>query len=441
MKISVIGTGYVGLVTGVCLAEKGHEVICVDIVSEKVDMINRGQTPIYEPGLEELLRKNIGGSFSASLDLSEAVNKSEASFIAVGTPFDGRKIDLSYVEKCAQQIAETLSTKKSYHLVIVKSTVVPGTTQNTVRGIIEKYSGKEIGEFGLGMNPEFLREGCAVGDFMEPDRIVLGGTDEKSIETMEKIYAPFSDVEFVKVDCTTAEMIKYTANSLFAAMISFSNEIAGICESAGVDVKDVFAGVYPDRRLTPVLNNERIRPGFLSYLAAGCGFGGSCFPKDVKALISYAKDNNCSAQMLDSVIDINLSQPEKLCEKLEKHFDSLDGLKVTVLGLAFKPDTDDIRESPAIRVVEYLLDKGVDITAYDPLAIDNFKGLFPDRIIYADNILQSVKSADAVIVITSWKEFEVLPDCLRDKENPPLVIDGRRMYNNDYFARYDGIGM
>ncbi len=285
MNISVIGTGYVGLVSGVCLSEKGHRVTCVDNDKVKVDLINNKISPIHEKGLDKLLNKNFGNNLNATTNLYESVINSDVSLIAVGTPFDGELINLNYIREVSKEIGLALKDKKTYHVVIVKSTVIPGTTDDVVIPILEKYSGKKIQvDFGVGMNPEFLREGVAVEDFMNPDRIVLGGTDIKTHEIMEEIYKVFRGTDILKTSNMTAEMIKYASNSLLATMISFANEIGNFCENLeGVDIVDVMNGVHLDKRVSPILEDgRRIFPGLVSYLEAGCGFVVSCFPKDVK---------------------------------------------------------------------------------------------------------------------------------------------------------------
>uniref|UniRef100_UPI001ABBA0F2 nucleotide sugar dehydrogenase n=1 Tax=Aetokthonos hydrillicola TaxID=1550245 RepID=UPI001ABBA0F2 len=268
MKISIVGTGYVGLVSGACLAELGHEVVCVDLDPSKIEMIASKHPPIYERGLQELLDRNVPARLTATTDLRKAVLESELSMIAVGTPFDGTLIDLKYIRQVAADIGKVLREKAGYHMVVVKSTVVPGTTAEVVLPILEQYSGKKAGkDFGVGMNPEFLREGEAIEDFMHPDRIVLGGIDDRSIDTLDRLYSVFNGVDLVRADPRTAEMIKYTANSLLATLISFSNEIANLCTVQKVDVADVMKGVHLDRRFSPILENaERIKPGFISYL-------------------------------------------------------------------------------------------------------------------------------------------------------------------------------
>lgn len=445
MKVSVIGTGYVGLVSGVCLAEKGHDVVCIDVDKEKIEKINNGIAPIYERNLEELLRKNINLNLKADTDLFKAVMETEISLIAVGTPFDGDKIDLSYIEMVSGDIGKVLKEKKAYHMIVVKSTVVPGTTDEVVLPILEKLSGKRAGiDFGIGMNPEFLREGEAVEDFMSPDRIVMGAIDKKALGFLEELYRPFSHVDKLRTNNKTAEMIKYTSNSLLATMISFSNEIANLCAVIGdVDVVDVMNGVHMDKRMSPIMpNGKRITPSFTTYIEAGCGFGGSCFPKDVKALIAHGKHKGKSMQLLDAVIQVNQEQPQQVILILNKHFPSVKGIRIAVLGLAFKPGTTDMRESPAIPIVKELLAKGAEIKAYDPVASAEAQKIFTDhQIKYCDTLQQTIKNVQAVVLLTRWDEFSKIPSLLADLETQPLFVDGRRMLDKALIARYEGIGL
>jgi UDPglucose 6-dehydrogenase len=445
MRISVLGTGYVGLVSGVCLAEKGHTVVCVDIDSGKVEKTNRGIPIIHEAGLEELLKRNVGSRFSASTDLHGAVLESELSMIAVGTPFKGDEIDLTYVEEVSRQIGRALKDKPAYHVVLVKSTVVPGTTEEVVLPILEKYSGKKAGEdFGVGMNPEFLREGVAVEDFMCPDRIVLGGIDERTLDTAEALYIVFDGVDKIRTTPKTAEMIKYAANSVLATMISFSNEIGNLCAAlGGIDVVEVMKGVHLDKRLCPILpDGSRIKPQFTTYVEAGCGFGGSCFPKDVKALIAHGKKAGRSMSLLESVIGVNEEQPGEVLSILRKHFPTLEGRRLAVLGLAFKPGTDDMRESPAIPIVKELIAAGSMIQAFDPAARSEAEKLFGHKgISYCETVQRAVDGAEAVILLTRWGEFETLAELLAGKDPQPLFVDGRRMLDKRCFTRYAGIGL
>ena len=367
------------------------------------------------------------------------------TLIAVGTPFDGQVIDLRYIKAVSREIGAALAKKDGYHVVVVKSTVVPGTTEDVVLPILEEYSGKKAGNgFGIGMNPEFLREGSAVQDFMYPDRIVLGGWDEQSRAMMARLYAVFPETKVIQTNCRTAEMIKYTANSLLATQISFANEIANLCAAiGGVDVCEVMAGVHLDKRLSPMLGDgQRVRPGILSYLEAGCGFGGSCFPKDVKALIAYGDQLGQEMEILKSVIRVNQRQPERLIKKLFHFFPEIQGVRVSVLGLAFKPGTDDLRESPAIPVVNSLLAHGAAVTAYDPVASDAAARLFPTkRVRYCQTLEEAVADAQAILILTRWDEFKAIPRLLEDYNNHPVVIDGRRLLPKDCVPSYAGIGL
>lgn len=442
MRISIVGTGYVGLVSGVCLAAKGHEVVCVDIDPEKVALINRGEAPIYEKDLDGLLRENIGGRLRASTDLREAVLSTDLSIIAVGTPFDGEEIDLRFIRTVATEIGTVLAEKAGYHVVVVKSTVVPGTTDSVVLPLLEEASGKKAGEgFGVGMNPEFLKEGEAVEDFMAPDRIVLGGIDERTLSRMMEVYSAFPGVDVIEVDPRTAEMIKYAANSLLATLISFSNEIGNLCAKAGVDVVDVMNGVHLDKRFSPLLpDGERIRPPFLSYLAAGCGFGGSCFPKDVKALVAHGTRAGEPMSLLGSVISVNERQPAKMLDLLGRHFPDLAGVSVAVLGVAFKPGTDDIRESPSLPVIRALVEAGARVTAFDPVARHEAERIFGSSIAYESSLGAAIEGRDAILIMTRWPEFADLGSLLGEGSRP-LVVDGRRMLPKSSIARYEGIGL
>jgi UDPglucose 6-dehydrogenase len=445
MKVSIIGTGYVGLVTGVCLAEKGHQVVCVDIDQEKVAKINQATPPIYERGLEELLKKNIGVNLRATTDLYKSVMETGISLIAVGTPFDGSEIDLTHIKEASYQIGKALQDKPTYHVIVVKSTVVPGTTDEVVLPILEEASGKKAGvDFGVGMNPEFLREGEAIQDFMFPDRIVLGGIDAKSITVLEELYSVFDGIDKLRTNPKTAEMIKYTANSLLATMISFSNEVGNLCAAlGGIDVVEVMRGVHLDKRLSPIMpNGDRIVPSFTTYLEAGCGFGGSCFPKDVKALIAHGEQVGRQMRLLDAVIRVNEQQPQQVLSLLKKHFPSLKGIRIAILGLAFKPDTDDMRESPAIPIIKGLLAQEAEIKAYDPAAKHEAQKFFGNhQIVYCDDLVQALQDVQVVVLLTRWEEFRRIPELLTHLESQPLFIDGRRMLDKNSIARYDGIGL
>jgi UDPglucose 6-dehydrogenase/GDP-mannose 6-dehydrogenase len=445
MRVSVIGTGYVGLVTGACLAEKGHVVVCVDIDESKVQKICRGIPPVFEAGLDRLLQKNVGTNLSATIDLYASVIDSEITLVAVGTPFDGREIDLRPIKEVSLQIGKALRHKRAYHLVVVKSTVVPGTTDNVVTPILEEASGKKAGvDFGVGMNPEFLTEGQAVEDFMFPDRIVLGGNDDRTVNTLEELYSVFQGVPKVRTNNKTAEMIKYASNAMLATSISFTNEIGNLCSTLGdIDVVDVMKGVHLSNYLRPRSSTgEHVQAPLSSFFEAGCGFGGSCLPKDVKALIAHGEKTGLQMPLLCAVIKINERQPKRMLEILKRFFPSLRGVRVAVLGLAFKPDTDDIRESPAIPIIRYLLAEGATILAYDPAAIPGARKI-PDfhDVRFQNSLSEAVKDVEAIVLVTRWKEFEKLPGMLRGARTQPVVVDGRRMLDKNSIAKYAGIGL
>jgi UDPglucose 6-dehydrogenase/GDP-mannose 6-dehydrogenase len=369
----------------------------------------------------------------------------DLSLIAVGTPFDGNSIDLRYIETAAREIGAILADKQTYHSVVVKSTVVPGTTEEVVLPLLERASGKKAGiDFGVGTNPEFLREGEAVNDFLHPDRIVLGGIDERTLEMLETLYAPFVHAEKIRTNPRTAETIKYTANGLLATMISFSNEIANLCSAIGnVDVVDVMRGVHLDKRLSPFTSGgDRIKVPFTTYLEAGCGFGGSCFPKDVQALIAHGKKAGSRMQLLDAVMKVNKRQPRTVLKLLKRHLADVTGKKIAVLGLAFKPGTSDMRESPAIPIIEQLVKDGAQIAAFDPMAREEAEKVLPSRnLVFAESLDEAVADAEVVVVLTRWPEFKRLESLFKGLANAPLVIDGRRMLDSRCFSKYEGVGL
>jgi UDPglucose 6-dehydrogenase len=414
MRISIIGTGYVGTVTGVCFAHLGNDVVCVDHGPRKVEMINSGVPPIYEEGLEGLLKAHAGKNLRATVDYDDAIANSDISFICVPTPTDeSGKIDLRAIKEASRSIGERLKNKTSYHVVVVKSTVVPQTTQSVVTPILEEASGKKAGvDFGVGMNPEFLREGKAIYDFMNPDRIVIGGDDPKAQSIIKGLYEGYT-CPILEVDTKTAEMIKYVSNSFLATKISFSNEVGNICKRLGIDTYKVMEGVGLDTRISP------------HFLNSGLGFGGSCFPKDVKALIGKAADVDYEPVLLKTVLRVNESQPEMLLRLLKKHVPDLKGKRIAVLGLAFKNDTDDIRESRAIPVIGSLLAEGARVAAYDPMAAGHMKTVYPN-IEYYKSADDALAGADACIIATEWAEFRKLNGQFA-KMKKPVVIDGRKM--------------
>ena len=430
MNISIIGTGYVGLVTGVGLAEKGHRVICVDTDGSKVDSINRGVPPIFEKDLEGMLERLVKEEkLEATMDTANAVKNSQVTFICVGTPSseDG-SIDTSYVERASQDIAEALMEKDEYHVVCVKSTVVPGTTEGLVLPIME-VAGLEMGkDMGLGMNPEFLREGVALDDFMNPDRIVIGGADDRSKSVLREIYQDFES-PVVVTDIKTAEMIKYVSNALLATKISFANEMSRICEKIGADVYGVMDGVGLDSRI------ER------KFLDAGVGFGGSCFPKDVMALIHFCRWQGVNPRILEAVIKVNEHQPIHAVNMLEDMLGRLSGKRIAILGLAFKADTDDVRESRAIPMAQELLRRGARVVGYDPMAGKNFSGEV-SNVELAGSVEEALTGSHGCLIQTDWEEFRSLGEKDFMVMSTPVVLDGRRVLNPEGFdkVRYRTIG-
>ncbi len=451
MRISIIGTGYVGLVTGVCLSSKGHHVICVDKKPVIIEKINSAISPIYEPGLDTLLKQAISARRLEAVDsIRYAVMNTDVSIIAVGTPFGQKCIDLNYIAGCAAEIGDALKAKETYHAVCVKSTVVPKTTDTFIRSVLENWSGKKAGDFGLAMNPEFLREGRAVYDFMNPDRIVIGAYDCKSFEAIRSIYTGIFDAPLIHVSIRTAEMIKYTSNALLALLISFSNEIASVCEaSGGIDVMEVLSTVSMDKRFSPCIEGQPVYPEFLKYLKAGCGFGGSCFPKDVRALAAYAGSLHYSAKILKGILSVNTMQPVRTVNRIDEATGGVNGKTIAVLGLAFKPDTDDIRESPAIEIIKGLLEKGAFVKAADPIAVNNANNVLPadnTRLFYTMNALEALENADAAVLVTPWRKFLDIPaETYVSIMNNPIIYDGRRVLEKEIFkakgVRYLGTGL
>jgi len=425
MRISIVGSGYVGLVTGMGFVKLGNEVIFIDIDEKKVGMINNAQPPIYEKGLEELMKK-FKGKYYATRDYREAIINSDVTFIAVGTPSreDG-SIDLKYVESAAKAIGEALKEKDSYHVIVVKSTVLPGTTEGVVKPLIEEHSCKRaFKDFGLAMNPEFLREGVALKDFLNPDRVVIGVQDKRTKGVLEKLYEPINAPKLF-TDIKTAEMIKYASNAFLATKISFANEIGNICKKLGIDSWKVFEGVGLDHRISP------------HFFRTGIGWGGSCFPKDTMALIRKAEELGEEPLILKAVVEVNERQPLKLIELLKKHVPELKGKTIGILGLAFKPDTDDVRETRAYPLIKKLLEEGAKVIAYDPQAMENFRRFYSDvgeKITYANSPEKVLDATDVILIVTEWKEFEELD------YSGKIVVDGRRVKKAEETAKiYEGV--
>jgi len=429
MKVAVIGAGYVGLVSGVCLAAKGHEVACVDINPEVVQRLNQGIPHIYERGLDALLRDVRGsGCFSATSDLGSALHRAEVAIIAVGTPSENGVIDLRHVRAAARDIGRHLADHEHYLSVVVKSTVIPGTTDTVVRQEIEQASGRRLPAFGLGMNPEFLREGEAIEDFNAPDRIVLGHEDERTLALLEELYASWP-CDKLRVNTRTAEMIKYANNALLATQISTINEIANLSAALGeIDVMNVVQGVSLDKRWSPIVAGERVLPAILSYLIPGCGFGGSCFPKDVQALRSQGEQLGLPMHILNAVLDVNETQPAQVLDILDRELGGLRERRCLVLGLAFKPETDDVRESASLKIVVGLMARGARVTAHDPIAADNFRtamGVSADDIVFVEDWRATLADMDVVIVATKWNEYRQLTTV---NLGNTILFDARRLF-------------
>lgn len=431
MKIAVVGTGYVGLVTGTCLAETGNSVACVDIDSNKVNKLNNGQITIYEPGLEKLFERNVKeGRLSFTTSLADGIKDAEIVFLALPTPpgEDG-SADLRYILGVAENIGKLLT---DYKVIIDKSTVPVGTAEKVHEAIAQNYKG----EFDVVSNPEFLREGVAVDDFMKPDRIVIGTKSERAQKLLEQLYAPYvrQGNPIIFMDERSAELTKYAANSFLATKISFMNEIAQLCERLGADVDMVRHGIGSDDRI-----GRR-------FLFPGIGYGGSCFPKDVQALIHSSWEAGYDFKILDAVMDVNERQKVHLVAKIKKYYnDDLKGKHFALWGLAFKPNTDDIREAPALYIIEALIKEGATITAYDPEAMNNVKKMLGDQICFAENQYDALKGADALIIATEWNEFRT-PDFLKivSKMKSKTVFDGRNLFDTTAIKElgfyYDSIG-
>jgi UDPglucose 6-dehydrogenase len=414
MKIAVVGTGYVGLVAGACLAETGNDVICVDKDETKVRMLRKGRVPIYEPGLTELVQRNKAeGRLTFSTQIGRAVKASQIILIAVGTPQgeDG-SADLQHVLGVAREIGRAMD---GYKVIVNKSTVPVGTAEK-VRAIIRRET---THPFSVVSNPEFLKQGAAVDDFMKPDRVVIGAEDPRGAEMMEALYKPFTrtGAPIMVMDCASAELCKYASNALLATRISFMNEIANVCELFGADVDRVRQAVGSDRRIGP------------SFLFPGVGYGGSCFPKDVKALVRFSADKKYDFKVLKAVENVNELQKSVLVKKLQTHFGSLKGKTIAVWGLAFKPKTDDMREAPAIVIIRALLEHGAKVQAYDPEAQRVARTIFGNKIAYAPKSYDALKGADALVIVTEWHEFRE-PDFARMRKlmRSPVIFDGRNIY-------------
>jgi len=432
MKVVMIGAGYVGLVSGACFAEFGASVTCVDVIEEKIDALKKGVIPIYEPGLEQLVAKNVEASrLEFSTSLADEIPKADIVFIAVGTPTrrgDGHA-DLRYVYEAAKNIAVYLG---GYTVIVNKSTVPVGTAAQVSRVIAET---NPEADFSVASNPEFLREGAAIGDFMRPDRVVLGVEDERAEEKLRELYRPLNLIEapILVTNWESSELIKYAANAFLATKISFINEIANLCEVVGADSHAVAKGMGLDARIGK------------KFLHPGPGYGGSCFPKDTLALIRIAQENDTPSRIVESVVEVNAAQKARMVKKIRHALGDVSGKKIAVLGLTFKPETDDMRESPSLSIIPPLLDKGAVISAHDPQGIEEARHLLPESVHYAEDIYEAVKGSDAVVLLTEWNEYRNL-DLLKIKElmQGNVFVDLRNVYERETLENlgfvYDAVG-
>lgn len=435
-KIGIIGLGYVGFISGVGFALKGFDVKCVEINKETIELANNGKVPFYEPKLEENLQTVLKNKkFEASDDYSLLLN-TDMSFICVGTPSHiSGEIDLTYIKNSAKELGGIIKQMEHFHIVIIKSTVVPGTTENVILPILEKTAGKKCGiDFSIAMNPEFLKEGNAMDDFLNPDRTVVGAYDVKTADKIKQLYDEFKGTFMIVRNPRTAEMIKYANNSFLATKISFINEIANICRLiGGIEVNEVAKGIGLDYRISE------------NFLRAGCGFGGSCFPKDVKAIISHAKKYDYDPKLLESVIDVNTNQAMIMVKILQDAIGDLNDRMIAILGLSFKPNTSDMREAPSIRIIKRLKEEGVKIQVYDPVAIEEAKKIINNDIEYCESVKECIKNADACLLVTEWEEFKKLsPEFFIENMKTPIIIDGRKIYDFDLFTsklKYYTIGL
>lgn len=430
MKITIMGSGYVGLVTGACFAELGHDVLCVDNNAEKIRLLRAGQVPIYEPGLESLLHANVAeGRLTFSTEIAEGVHFGDILFICVGTPSlpDG-SLDLSALEKVIKEIAGAM---RSYKLIVEKSTV-PVRTAESMEALARKHLSQSHVEFDLASNPEFLAEGSAIHDFMQPDRVVLGVNSERAASLLVQLYAPLN-APILITDINSAELIKHASNAFLAMKISFANALANVCERTGADIGKVTRGMGLDKRIGP------------QFLKAGVGYGGSCFPKDLSGFIHIVEEHGYDFSLLKAVQQINLQQRQHFIAKIQRALGSVNQKRLAILGLSFKPQTDDIREAPSLFIIEELLAAGATLAVYDPVAMPKVQALMGDRLVYAQDAYCACEQADAAIFITEWPEFRFLNlPRLKALLNQPVIIDGRNIFDPGKLQAlgfyYDSVG-
>lgn len=436
MNIAIVGTGYVGLVSGTCFAEMGLRVHCVDVDANKIDALNRGEIPIYEPGLERLVQKNCEeGRLSFHTSLSDCLEEIKVLFIAVGTPSaDDGRADLSYVYQVAKQVGEMMTKPL---LIVTKSAVPVGTTHEVQRIIREELDKRGLNElsFDMASNPEFLKEGAAIKDFMSPDRVIVGVESEEAKQLMTKLYRPFliNNFRVIFMDILSSELTKYASNAMLATRISFMNELANLSEKLGADIELVRKGMGADKRIGT------------SFLYPGVGYGGSCFPKDVQALAQTAREHDSELKILEQVHEVNEKQKYRPIEKLQEYLGSLEGKSIALWGLSFKPETDDMRQATSLVVLRALIDAGAIVKAFDPIAMENARSLFPKGVEYCQNIYDAAEGVDAIVLLTEWKQFR-LPNWerVRGLMKGNLIIDGRNIYVPEELKalgfQYAGIG-
>lgn len=444
MRVSIVGTGYVGLVSGVCLASLGFHVVCVDSDTRKAEMIRAGNAPIHEEALDELLASTIGSTLEVTTDLDKAVAETDLTIVAVGTPSTPNGIDLTQIRAAVRDVGRAIAVKQQFHIVVIKSTVVPGTTDTVLVDELEHATGGVAGvDFGIGVNPEFLTEGTAVADFLQPDRIVIGAEDERTERAVRQLYRGFENAELIVTNMRTAEMIKYASNALLATAISFSNEMANLGAAIGrIDTVEVMRGVSASRYLTERNGGVAVRAELASFLSAGCGFGGSCLPKDVSALAAEGARRGVPMRILDSVLAVNREQPRVLVDVIRRELGELSEARIGILGLAFKPETDDTRESPAFPLIRMLGHAGAKLIVHDPVVKEagipeSVRGLIERR----GDLLGLLRDVDAVVLITSWRQYLDIPKLVASLPDPPLVVDGRRLFSSSSVPRYAGIGL
>jgi len=424
-RISVVGLGFVGLSTAVYFADQGYNVIASSNQQRKVELIRNGVIPFFESELETMLKKVLKNrKLRVVVGRETAVLNTDITFVTVGTPSlpDG-SADLTFVKATAKEIGAVLKRKQSYHLIVVKSTVPPGTSANVVKPIVEKYSEKKIGEeFGLAMSPEFLREGSSMYDIANPDRVVIGEFDERSGDILEELYRELYTIKvpILRMSLASAELVKYASNAFLATKISFINQMANICERiSGVDVVEIARAMGLDPRIGP------------EFLRAGAGWGGSCFPKDTKALVDISRKLGYESKLIEEAISINVMQAKRMVELAKEELGKLEGKKIAILGLSFKPNTDDIREAASLKIIELLIAEGAEVAAFDPVAMDNVKNALGDRISYSNNVHECLKNADCCMLVTEWNEFKKLqPNDFTRLMRSPILIDGRRIYDS-----------